>query len=58
MNLFLTRVKKQSGLKNVWPPAGPEPIQPAGKLNQGIVNVIDPGPGRFGLDLPSWPGTG
>ena len=35
------------GGENVWPPAGPEPIQPAGELNRkGIANVFfHPGQG-------------
>ena len=37
--------KTVAGVKNTWPPAGPEPIQPAEKLNQpdGKCSFILPG---------------
>ena len=40
----LYREKNSSGGKNIWPPAGPEPIQPAEKLNQpGLQLFFLPG---------------
>ena len=40
-SVFSSRDKKtKRDNKNVWPQAGPEPIQPAGKSNQKMVNVF------------------